>query len=86
MYLSEVYQIRQQIKEFIGTAKESKAIAGEFPLMPKISLDYGIMEKAKNVYVIPGDFGWDDVGEKIYVISLKQSLKFENVNYFVYYY
>lgn len=30
--------------------------------MPNISIDYGVMEKAKNVLVIPGDFGWDDVG------------------------
>lgn len=30
--------------------------------MPFISIDYGVMEKAKNVLVIPGDFGWDDVG------------------------
>jgi mannose-1-phosphate guanylyltransferase len=27
-----------------------------------ISIDYGIMEKAKNVYVVPGEFGWNDVG------------------------
>ena len=27
-----------------------------------ISIDYGIMEKVDNIYVIPGDFGWDDVG------------------------
>lgn len=27
-----------------------------------ISIDYGIMEKADNIYVIPGDFGWDDLG------------------------
>jgi len=27
-----------------------------------ISVDFGIMEKAKDIYVIPGDFGWDDVG------------------------
>ncbi|MCF8012632.1 MAG: NTP transferase domain-containing protein [Clostridiales bacterium] len=33
-----------------------------YPGLPKISIDYGIMEKAGNVLVIPGDFGWDDVG------------------------
>lgn len=27
-----------------------------------ISVDYGIMEKAENIYVIPSDFGWDDIG------------------------
>jgi mannose-1-phosphate guanylyltransferase len=33
-----------------------------FSSLPRISIDYGVMEKADNVYVIPGDFGWDDVG------------------------
>ena len=30
--------------------------------LPKISFDYAVMEKSKNVEVVPGDFGWDDVG------------------------
>lgn len=29
---------------------------------PSISIDYAVMEKSKNIYVIPGDFGWDDIG------------------------
>ena len=27
-----------------------------------ISIDYAVMEKSKNIYVIPGNFGWDDIG------------------------
>ena len=27
-----------------------------------ISIDYTVMEKSNNIYVIPGDFGWDDIG------------------------
>ena len=33
-----------------------------FPKVESISIDYGIMEKADNVYCIKGDFAWDDVG------------------------
>jgi mannose-1-phosphate guanylyltransferase len=33
-----------------------------YAALPKISFDYAVMEKAKNVEVVPGDFGWDDVG------------------------
>jgi mannose-1-phosphate guanylyltransferase len=33
-----------------------------FPTMPAISLDHGVMEKARNVAVVPGDFGWSDLG------------------------
>ncbi|HHV56492.1 MAG TPA: NTP transferase domain-containing protein [Firmicutes bacterium] len=40
----------------------AEALAATFHSLPRISIDYGVMEKADNVYVIPGDFGWDDVG------------------------
>ncbi|SMC03154.1 mannose-1-phosphate guanylyltransferase [Sulfobacillus thermosulfidooxidans DSM 9293] len=33
-----------------------------FPELPQVSVDHGIMEKVKNVYVLPADIGWDDVG------------------------
>ena len=50
-----------------GTRSRSTAIAvGSlaklYSALPKISFDYAVMEKAKNVEVVPGDFGWDDVG------------------------
>ena len=37
-------------------------LARVYAALPKISFDYAVMEKAKNVEVVPGDFGWDDVG------------------------
>ena len=37
-------------------------IKKEFPRLEKISIDYGIMEKAENVSVVKGEFDWDDVG------------------------
>jgi mannose-1-phosphate guanylyltransferase len=33
-----------------------------YPKVEKISIDNGILEKAKNVYVIPADLGWSDLG------------------------
>lgn len=33
-----------------------------FPTLPSISIDHGVMEKAANLAVVPGDFGWNDVG------------------------
>jgi mannose-1-phosphate guanylyltransferase len=50
-----------------GTRSRSTAIAGGslaklYSALPKISFDYAVMEKSKNVEVVPGDFGWDDVG------------------------
>src|SRR3569623_1040233 len=41
---------------------EKKAIDSIYPLCTNISIDYAIMEKAHNVYVIPSSFGWSDIG------------------------
>ncbi len=45
-----------------GTDAEQAFIEENFPLCPNVSIDYGLMEKAGNVYVILGDFGWSDMG------------------------
>ncbi len=46
----------------MGTDKEEEFIEHIFPKCPNISIDYGIMEKAQNVYVLPSSFGWSDLG------------------------
>jgi mannose-1-phosphate guanylyltransferase len=38
------------------------AVRDRYPTVPAISIDYGIMEKAAGIRVIPGSFGWNDVG------------------------
>jgi mannose-1-phosphate guanylyltransferase len=43
-------------------ARKSRSLASIYAALPKISFDYAVMEHAKNVEVVPGDFGWDDVG------------------------
>ena len=61
-YLPEIYEGLQKIGESIDTKKYEEVLKKEFSNLPSESIDYGIMEKAKNIYVIPGNFGWDDVG------------------------
>lgn len=39
-----------------------KTLAALYPPLPRISVDYAVMEKARNILVASGDFGWDDVG------------------------
>ena len=48
--------------DIMGTAAEEAFIQEMFPTCPSISIDYGLMEKAQNVYVMPSDFGWSDLG------------------------
>lgn len=51
-----------------------------FPICPSISIDYGVMEKAANVLVLPSDFGWADLGtwNSVYEYAPKESVG-ENV-------
>jgi mannose-1-phosphate guanylyltransferase len=52
----------RRIQAAAGTRMEKKLIKKLFPEFEKTSVDYGIMEKADNVAVVPGEFGWSDVG------------------------
>lgn len=45
-----------------GTPKLDRVLAREYPAIPKISIDYALMEHAQNVVVADGSFAWDDLG------------------------
>ena len=49
-------------KENFNTPKEKESINKIYPQCTNVSIDYAIMEKANNVYVIPSSFGWSDLG------------------------
>ena len=61
-FLPDIYADLQKIGDAMDTADELKVIDEVYPKITSISIDYGIMEKADNVYVVPGEFGWNDVG------------------------
>jgi mannose-1-phosphate guanylyltransferase len=50
------------IQAAIGKPSFARALAKNFPEMPSISIDYGVMEKAEGIAVVPAEFGWSDVG------------------------
>ena len=56
-----------------NTSAETEFLKNEYAKSPNISIDYAILEKASNVYVIPSDFGWSDLGtwSSVYTLSLK---------------
>ncbi|MBQ9252021.1 MAG: mannose-1-phosphate guanylyltransferase [Clostridia bacterium] len=60
-HLPEHAQLLRQV-EAAREAGDEKALAAAFTQLTPISIDYGVMEKAQLVYVIPSSFGWDDVG------------------------
>ena len=61
-FLPEGVQPLLKIEQSLKNTGREKVIALEYPLMPAISVDCGILEKADNVVVIPADFEWNDVG------------------------
>ncbi len=61
-HLSEINDQFLEIKSTFNTEKEAGAIERVYSVCESISIDYGIMEKAKDVYVVLSDFGWSDLG------------------------
>ncbi|MDE3144505.1 MAG: mannose-1-phosphate guanylyltransferase [Bacteroidota bacterium] len=61
-YQPEMFELFDSEKEKFNTAKEKEAIGKIYPQCTSVSIDYAIMEKADNVYVIPSSFGWSDLG------------------------
>lgn len=62
--LEENYSGYNILKELpnIDEKDYSKKLKKLYPECESISIDYAVMEKSKNIYVVPGDFGWDDIG------------------------
>ena len=61
-HLPEMYDVFTADKDRFNTPAEKAALEHIYPLCTNISIDFGIMEKADNVYVIPSAFGWSDLG------------------------
>jgi mannose-1-phosphate guanylyltransferase len=78
-FMPDTYQGLIKIRESIGTEDEDLILEKEFHNFKSISIDYGIMEKSKNIYTLPGTFGWDDVGSWLAVERFKKSNEFGNV-------
>lgn len=60
--LPDIYDCLKTIGEAMGTEEEEQVLAEIYPRIPKLSIDYGIMERADNVVMLEGSFGWNDVG------------------------
>ena len=78
-YLPEMANKFAEGDKVMGTADEDAFIQQMFPTCPSISIDYGVMEKAQNVHVIPSDFGWSDLGTWGSLYELSNKDENENV-------
>lgn len=58
----EIHAVFEKGKTYYNTDQEADFIAEHYPQSPNISIDYAVLEKADNVYTIPVDIGWSDLG------------------------
>lgn len=78
IHLPEHHALFSSKLDDYGTERETAAIEEVFSECKAISIDYGVMEKAENVYVRCGEFGWSDVGTWGSVYQLSEKDKNEN--------
>ncbi len=69
--LGEVADLFAEGSAQLGTPAEADFIDWAYARCPNVSIDYGILEKADNVYVLPADIGWSDLGtwESLYRVG-----------------
>lgn len=60
--LEEIDSLFKEKADKFGTKEEKKCVEDIYSVCKSVSIDYGIMEKADNVYVISADIGWSDLG------------------------
>ena len=74
-HLPKVFRAFEPLRNAVGGAQEAEAIAEAYAKSPSISIDYGVMERAKKAFVVPASFGWSDVGDWTAVYALRKKDK-----------
>jgi mannose-1-phosphate guanylyltransferase len=79
--MSELYELIPKLQEKVDTKEMDQEILKVYSATKSISIDYAIMEGARNVSVIESDFDWSDVGSWEAVYNLSAKNKYKNVSY-----
>lgn len=61
-FAPQITSVMDQIAAAFDTPEEEEVLHRLFPTCEKISIDYAVMEKSPNIYVLPAEFGWSDLG------------------------
>lgn len=77
LYQPGIAALFDELEGYFYTEEEQDVLDRRFPECEKISIDYAIMEKAENIYVLPASFGWSDLGTwgSLYELSAKDEQK-----------
>lgn len=72
-FMPDVAEGAERIAASFGTPDFEEVLVREFTAFPSESVDFGIMEKASDIYTLPGSFGWDDVGSWLAVERINET-------------
>lgn len=78
-YMPETYLGLERIREALQTDDSENVLEKEYQKFKSESVDYGILEKASNIYILAGSFGWDDVGSWLALERIRNKNEFSNV-------
>lgn len=79
LHMPEMAEVFEDVRSKLNTPQENEAIRVSYPQCKSISIDYGVMEKASNVYVCLGDFSWSDLGSWASIHEISDKDKDNNV-------
>jgi mannose-1-phosphate guanylyltransferase len=71
-YQPDLYALFEGGMPYYNTDQENAFIEQHYKTSPKISIDYALMEKADNVFTVPADIGWSDLGTWASLWDVKQ--------------
>lgn len=78
-FLPDMYEGAQKIRDAFGTEQYQQVLTSCFEGFASVSIDYGIMEKAQDIFTLPGNFGWDDVGSWLSLERINRTNELGNV-------
>lgn len=78
-YLPDMLERLTRISKTYGTPAFEDTLETVFPELESISIDFGVMEKADDIYTIPGNFGWDDVGSWLALERINRTDELKNM-------
>jgi len=79
IHLPATHDALTSAQHAMGTPDEAAAVRAAFQESPRISIDYGVMERADSVFVVPASFGWSDVGDWRAVYEMREKDEHGNV-------
>ena len=76
--MPDIYAGLTRIEAAVGTKVYEQGLDTEYQAFRSESIDFGVMEKADDIYTLPGSFGWDDVGNWLAVERINSTNELGN--------